>query len=678
MALEFTRSAFAVMAAALSLATAQAAPMAVSAWAEENFVLPDGPQAGLKIDLSRTPYLREPLDFFSDECLDNKEVIRKSKQTGFTTLAIMCVGFTAAQEPCDLFLIEPTDSSLSEFLSLKLQPAIEGSPQLAQKVDEQVSRSGKKSTTFIKRYRGGNALFGIATSTADLRGKTRRKVIRDEASEYPDDLGGQGSPHDMIAGSYETFLKAGTWKDLAISTPVIKGACQIDDEFEAGDKRYWFVKCPGCGGPLSFEIENLKYNETYPFNAHHVSPCCGAVVEEHQREALMQSAEADGYGWIATAPGPGRHRSRHFDTLSSPFVPWDVVAKREIESRDNTTKRKTFDNLTLGIAHEIKGDAPDRDRLMSLREELTRRHVPAIGLIMTGAADVQGNGIYYEIVAFGPDRQSFVVDADFLPGDTTDVNGGAFALLTEVYEREYADAFGGRRRVDAFGVDSGFRSHVVYAWTRGRPNAFALKGADGWSRPALGTPATVDIDMGGRKIADGATVWAVGTWSLKAQFYADLRKRRLVEGAECEPTGACHFGAWQDETYFQQITAEYLADDVFKGRRRRVWKESGPNHFLDCRVYNLALADYLGLSRMTADEWALIARERAAPIADKADLFAPRSLQVQAQSEAASGTSPVERSIEPASSAIEPSPASEKTQARAPWIAPRSDWMERS
>ena len=631
MKIEFKRSAMAVIAGALARATAPVAPIAPSVWAEQNLVVPDGIRKNELVDLKLTPYLREILDFFADACPDNKASVRKSKQTGFTLAAQICCGYTIDVEPCDLFLIEPTDSSLSEFVSLKLQPMIEGSPALEKKVSAQVSRSGKGSTTFVKRFRGGTLLLGTATSSADLRGKTRRKVIRDEVSEYPDDVAGQGSPNKMIAGAYETFLKLGNWKDLAISTPVILGDCEITKEFEAGDRRFWFVKCPGCGAPLNFDLSGLKYEDVFPYKAHHVSPCCGAVVEEHQRAGLMESAEADGLGWIATQPGPGVDRSYHFDTLSSPFVPWDTVAKREIDSRDNPAERKTFDNLTLGVAHEIKGDAPDRDRLMALRDdELKRRQIPARALLMTGAADVQGNGIYYEIVGYAPDRQSYVIDADFLPGETTDHNSGAFAKLAEIYERRYPDAFGHERGVDAFGVDSGFRSHVVYAFTRSRPNAFALKGMDGWSRPPLGTPSTVDLDMGGRKIRGGATVWAVGTWPLKAQFYADLGKQRLVEGADREPAGACHFGSWQDQNYFEQITNEYLGEEPFKGRTRRVWKEtkSDWNHFLDCRVYNLALADYLGLSRMTEDEWARLAGMRGTPVElTKGDLFAPEPVK---------------------------------------------------
>jgi hypothetical protein len=45
-----------------------------------------------------------------------------------------------------------------------------------------------------------------------------------------------------------------------------------------------------------------------------------------------------------------------------------------------------------------------------------------------------------------------------------------------------------------------------------------------------------------------------------------------------------------------------------------VWRlrHGRDNHLLDCRVYNLALAEYLGLQKMTSDEWAMLARERGA------------------------------------------------------------------
>ena len=639
--MKFKSSALSIIAGTLAALIAPAAPMLPSAWAAANLVVPDGPYAGERFNPQLTPYLVEPLDFFAGDDPTNKQVIRKSAQTGFTLLAIAAIGYSIDREPCRIMVVQPTDSALSEFNREKLQPAIDQSAALRKKVRSQTSRSAQGSTTYSKRYPGGSLTLAIATSTADLRGKTIKKVIKDEASEYPDDLDGQGSPHGMIEVRYESFLATADWKELDISTPVIKGACYIDAEFHAGDQRFWNVPCPGCGEDIVFEFgQNFHFETAFPYNAHYVSPCCGTVIEGHAKNALVRQGR-----WVARAPAPGKHRSYHFDALSSPFVPWDKIAERAIAARADPAKAKTFDNLTLGIAHEVKGDAPDHVRLMGLREDYDRARIPPRALMLVAAADVQANAIYVEIAAFAPDRQSWVVDALVLDGDTSDPERGAFAKLGQVYETLWPDSFGGARRVDALGVDSGFRAHVVYSWVRGRPTTFALKGGDGWSRAPISTPSLVDIDLGGKRIKQGAAVWTVGTWSLKAQFYADLRKRRLAEGAELEPAGACHHGRFLEENYFSQITSEYLADERNRGRQRKVWKERGANHFLDCRIYNLALADYLGLSRMTSDEWAQLARLRGVPAELKApDLLAAESVKLAAQPTPAKVGAPARKS----------------------------------
>ena len=80
-------------------------------------------------------------------------------------------------------------------------------------------------------------------------------------------------------------------------------------------------------------------------------------------------------------------------------------------------------------------------------------------------------------------------------------------------------------------------------------------------------------------------------------------------------------------------SALYLGNENFKGRVRRVWmvRKGEENHFLDCEVYNDALADYLGLSRLTQDDWANLAAQRAAPeSARNPDMFSPTPLLAKA------------------------------------------------
>lgn len=633
--LRFKTNALAVIAGTLAAIVAPPEPIAPAAWAAANMVLPDGPYKGEKFNPAITPYLVEPLDFFADDCPDNKLTFRKSKQIGASTLAIAACGYTIDVEPCDVFLIEPTDANLTDFNGEKFQRVLDGTPALRAKIKPQTARSGKGSTTYIKRFAGGSILMAIATSTADLRGKTRKKVIKDEASEYPDDLDGQGSPHSMIAGAYESFLASGDWKEASISTPVIKGACYIDAQFEAGDQRYWHVDCPGCGEPFVFRFDRKQFvfNDTYPHDAHYVTACCGSVITCLEAKELVRKGR-----WIATAPGPGKHRSYHFDALSSPFVPWDTIAKRFIDAKDKPSELKAFDNLTLGLAHEVKGDAPDHVRLMERREDYAQGTIPPRGLLLVAGADVQHTGIWLEVVAFAQDRQSWCVDRTFLEGDTTDPERGAFVELTAWYDRAFPDAFGAQRQIDALAVDAGDggRANQVYAWSRGRHRAFAVKGMPGWTHPAIGTPTKVSINLKGKKIKGGATLWPVGTWSLKAEFYANLRKEGRKAGQEADPPGYCHFATWLDEPYFRQITAEYLKTVTFRGRSTRIWQESGPNHLLDCRVYASAMAEYLGLTRLTPEQWALLEKQRGVPLELQApDLAAPELVKLAAAPAAA-------------------------------------------
>jgi phage terminase large subunit GpA-like protein len=602
-----------------------AEPITPSQWAKENLIVPDGINLGGRWDPLLTPYVIEPLDKLGSDDPTNKIVVRKSAQTGFTTLGIAWVGWSIDRDPCRMAVVQPTDKALSDFLNEKLNLAIANTPALKAKVAAQKSRSGQGSTTYTKRYPGGSLSCLIATSSADLRSKTIKKVFKDEVSEYPHDLENQGSPHAMIEARYLSFLAQGDWKELNISTPTVAGDCYVSAEFEKGDQRYWNVPCPGCGEffVFSFDRKWFKFNDTYPHAAYYVSPCCGTVIEHSQKNWLVRQGK-----WIATAPGPGKFPSYHFDTMSSPFVPWDDLVRQFVALDGSETAEKGFTTLKLGRPYEIKTDTPDHTRLMERREDLKRGHIPPKALMLVASADVQMRGIYVEVLALAPDRQSWVVDALYLDGDTADPERGAFEKLTQVFERTYPDAYGNRRKVDAFGVDSGYRSNVVYTWCRSR-GAMALKGEDGWSRPALGTPTLQDIDFGGRKIKKGAQLWKVGTWPLKSNFYSDLRKEGLKAGKEIDPAGYCHFGTWLDEEYFKQITSEYVADAEHRGRKRKIWKIKfkAENHFLDARTYNMALAEFLGLSRMTSDDWASLAKKYGVPAeAQNVDLLSPEPI----------------------------------------------------
>lgn len=661
MQISLKRSALAVIAATLAAAIMPPERLDAVEYAR-TIVVPDGPRALDTWDDSLTPHIREPLLMTMVESGHNEIAVRKSAQTGFTTLMLCSAAYSIAQDPCRMMIVQPTTNALAEFNREKLSVMLQQTEGLRKLVRDQTSRSGEGSTALAKRFPGGSLKLAIANSAADLRSSTIRKAFLDEIDEYPDDLDGQGDPFAMIEARQESFLTSGDWLRTYVSTPTVKGSSKIDDKFMAGDQRYWNMPCPGCESHFKFVFDRkyFRFNDEFPYDPYYATPCCGTIIQSHEKVSLYRKGK-----WIPEASRPGAYPSYHFDALTSPFVPWEKIAERFIGCDGDPQKLKAFFNLTLGLAFDMKGDAPDHVRLMERRvKDLKRGRIPAGGIVFVGTADVQMKGIWYLFKAYGPDRQSWRVDAGYIEGDTDDPHAGAFLKLEELRQKQWPDAFGKGRQVDVFGIDSGYRSHVVYTWARGKAGVFCLKGLDGWSRPPMGQPSPQDINWNGKRIRNGIMLWGVGTWSLKGAFYSNLRKEGRAAGQDIDPPGYCHFGDWMDEEYFKQITSEYLGNEKIKGRSRQKWipRVGYENHLLDCEVYGDALGDYLGVSRMTPEEWRQLMSLRGVPDGVvNADLFAPAPIAIQTQAS-------VRQSSQEAIAAASKTETKQSTSARSGWL----------
>ena len=124
----------------------------------------------------------------------------------------------------------------------------------------------------------------------------------------------------------------------------------------------------------------------------------------------------------------------------------------------------------------------------------------------------------------------------------------------------------------------------------------------------------MQVKQNGKLKRGGALLWQIGTWSLKAELYANLRKDGLKEGAGENPAGyVCFSENIHDEAYFKQLTAEHLREIQVRGRTTHEWKPNGSNHYLDCRIYAMAMAAHRGLGIMTAQEWQAWVAARSRP-----------------------------------------------------------------
>lgn len=625
------RSALALVAATLAGIFQPPAVIAPSAWAKANLVIADGPRAGSHWDPALTPQLVPILDALQPGAAWNKVVHRKSAQVGATSIGIAWLAYIIANAPARGMVIFPTTTSVHDYAREKLTPTIAASPELRRRVREQTSRSARGSTALTKVFSGGSITLTGANSAADLRSKTVKYQHRDEVDEWPLDLDGQGDPMAMADARFIAFHASGDYMAFESSTPTIKGRSRIDAGFEAGTQNYWHVPCPQCGTEQRLVFggadtaHGLKFNQEPPYKAHYV--CLnGCVIEHHHKAAMVRAGR-----FVPANEAKGLHPSFHTDALSSLLTTWDKVAEAFVAAKDDPTKLKAFVNLWLGESWEERGEAPEWKRLYDRRETYPTGVLPVGVLVLTLAMDVQKNGLFYEVVGWGADKQSWSIAAGFLEGDTADPEAEVWRQATALWEQRYPDAYGNHWRADLTGVDAGYNSQAVYAWVRGKPQVMALKGQPGWMLPAIGTPTKVDVSFGGKKVVRGMHLWPVGTWPLKGEFYANLRKDAPQDGAEIFAPGYVHLGPHNDERYCRQIVAESLRAREWRGRTTQEWVAHGENHFHDCRIYNAALFAHLGGDRMTADQWKDLAQRRGVKPEAQKELFQVASLPAEAR-----------------------------------------------
>lgn len=573
------------------------------------------------------PHLVEPMECLTLAHPSRSVTFLKAQQTGFTETELNLIGHVIEDDPSPVLVVLPTTDEVKKYVKTKLQPMIDSTPSVRERVREQKSRDEEGSTTTFKKFEGGFLQITGANSSSGLKMISVRIVILEEVTEYPDDVDGQGDPVSLALGRATTW--EGYEKIIYISTPGLKGACRITERYGLSDQRVLYLPCPHCETfqPLVFErLDKEGVRPVYICIAH------GCVIEHSALRAMLRAAV-----WIKTYPGddkppatiePGeieRFRGRSsngrepgffFNALTSPFMSWEAIVKRWRESRGVNAKEKEFAQQVLGEAWEEKGEAPDHQRLFEVRAVYDWRRVPRGALFITGGADVQGDRLEWCIYAWGPAYSSWLIDKGVIEGDPNKAE--VWKRLDEVVARTYTDAFGRAWGIDAFGVDTGYLTQVCYRWGRvyaGTGRVFLLDGRPGWRLPALGTPQKKDVDYQGKRIGS-ILLWPVGTWGLKSELYSALGT--LMKGPDSEtglyPPGVALYGEACDLIFLEQLTAEQLVKRKGRtGLTELVWEvlSGRRNEAHDIAVYARALAHHLG-DGLTPGQWAELAARRGA------------------------------------------------------------------
>lgn len=592
----------------------------------------------------RVPYLREPQDCLHPDHPARRVTARWAAQLGKSTAIENWFGFIVDQAPGSMMITLPTLEEATKFNRIKLQPTIEATPRVSHKVVPVNSRDEQSSTTFFKRFAGGFCQVVNAGSSKGLQMVSIKYLAMDEVTGYPKDVDGRGSPRDQARARQKMYGDLA--KEWQGSTPGVAGECAISEDYEAGDRRHYYVPCPHCqifqllrpehmNGPdpemgLPVHFKCLSCSEAI-VNGHKTEMNLGGVwiptrVREGEPKVPDIIAPDDLDQWRCD-PCEGRcadwQPSYHLWAAYAPKESFLAIWERKERAEGDTTKMRVFSQQDLAEPYDPGSSEVSHEKIVETARlnPFPARQIPQEAALLVSAADLQGYGIKWGCFAIGPNGQRWLIDREIFEG-APDQSDEPWIALADALGRKYAGAGGQEKGIDLSGVDSGWATQRVYRFCAGRPNVFALDGREKQAVAWLGTPTNQPIyDEYKRKIAS-VQLYPVNAYDIKTEVMAGLAN--LVLGRDGNgrwPRNTFHMAAELcDETFAQELTAERLVDpeeemrnavnrrarNLISPKAKREWKKIGgrKNDWFDVAVYALALGWYQETKlRMNDEKW---------------------------------------------------------------------------
>ena len=540
----------------------------------------------------RTPYLREPMDAFTDPKVRHIVMVAAS-QVGKSEFLNNCIGYIIDEDPGSILFIHPTTIDAQEYSKLRIAPMLRDSPALRQKIAAPKSRDSH-NTILQKAYPGGILTMCGSTEAHALASKPIRYVFGDERDRWATSAGNEGDPWYLAMARQPTFYNA---KAVEVSTTTIKNASAIEAAYYTGTMERWNSKCPHCGeyheirwSDIRFEYDEniVSHKKTYKVKkVYYTCPSCGCI----STEAEMKRAPAK---WIAENPGAYGQGTRSFwlNAFVSQWASWESIVLKYLNALGSTKKMQVVFNTCFGEPWEDRGDIEDEDSLLARREDYGKDkngepvELPPGVLVLTAGVDTQDDRMEYEIVGHGFFGETWGIEKGIVMGRPDD--DATWNKLDEVvFDRVMRFENGVGLRVSMSFVDEG--GHFTQS-VRAQCNAriskkvFCIKGMPGQDKPYISPPKKQKIFV--NQIAVG-TCW-------QYQLGVDSGKEIIMDNLRVQTPGQkyCHFPKRDDygSAYFAGLLSETKVYDPNK-KQPWSWKKI-PGHErnepLDCRNYALA------------------------------------------------------------------------------------------
>ena len=547
----------------------------VSEWADNFRVLTSVSAEPGRWRTNRTPYLKEPMDRFTDPLIE-KIVLCFGAQLGKTETELNMIGYALDQTSSPTMMVYPTDT-IAKFASDKrVQPMIKSVKSISDKFDE-------NSKLLELDFNNGNYMVLVgANSPSSLSSRSIKYLFFDEIDKYPAFAGKEADPIKLATERTKTFVDK---KIVMVSTPTVESGNIWQAFMSANERRQYYVPCPHCRVSQVLKFKQIKWPEEHNDNAdmirdtayYECEHCGERIYDKHKMEMLRRGE------WRAVNESQSKVRSVSYH-LSSIYSPWVTFGDVAYEFKNSKGTPATLMNFINSWLAEPWRSAKTKS---TQNMEFTQSNypcgvVPDKAVLLIASVDVQLDHFWWEVRAYAPGVKSYLIDYG---------QASTWEDLEEIIvNREYPSEYGEPRQVMKAGIDSGFRTDEVYQFCSRFPEVcIPLKGSS--NHNTMTAPYTMtSLEKG---VVGGLKLYVLNT-----DYWKDFIFARMIRPADAE--GTIHLYKECPQEYSDHLRSEEKQEirNVKTGAVTVQWKPltSHPvNHLLDTCTYNAAVADIAGV-----------------------------------------------------------------------------------
>ena len=577
-----------------------------------------------KFSFDRFPYFREIIDRFSPLDPTKEIVVMKGNQVGATTAILESILlYNIASDPKAQMYVTADAGLAKTSAQVRIEKMIDNAGIRHLIFSQSRKKKGSRNTgdtAIAKEYPGGYLhLFG-SRSPAKFRGLSYPFALADEVDAFPDHIPKEGTVINLVKNRTDAYdIK---YKILWSSTPLVKQSSKINELFEKGDQRYYYVPCKHCGMMQTLvwhgEDKESGYRwgivwenddhflpklETVAYKCR--NPECGGLMKNFDKASIIAKGE-----WRATVERPLSvdTKSYHITPLYNPpgMFSWERMVKLWAECWDIEKNRvrsreayRIFRNTKQGQPFEEGGRQINYERAILFRRTgFISKHVPnkmAIAdcgspiLIVVASVDVQQKCLYVDVKGYADGGVTWTLDFFAIQGDTEQFNGPWDKLDEYISEQRFIGDDGAVYRIQITLVDSGHYTDWVYTFVKRHGfGIYACKGKD-W----INTGETYALFSQKNLEQNGlAQAFFVNTGKLKDRISAALTTS-FWESEKFQPHWYPNFPEDFRDDYFKMFESEKKVFKKLAGAENitsvRWQQEPGTeNHAFDTYVYNLA------------------------------------------------------------------------------------------